>query len=465
MRKLSKNSLLFFVLVISTLILFSGVFLEFYATSPYLVALGSLLLVIIIFSIFLFGENPLLNPLFMFSIMYSGYALGAFYYGFSGGEFGKFIGFLNLSRNETEFLMGESLIYSILCYIVFVFGFSLFYKKNLLANNQQRSVTNYFFVVIRYYKYLCFSLLLIGLLYWIWVSYKVAGGIIQMLLYFQAFGHLVKDADISILPYHLYYAGIYLWLIAAVLKYRKVSVYFIIFSIVGLIIALSTGRITLAFTYIMAQMIFFYYYFPEKRRRLLFYIFGGFSFSFVVYFLRILSNQYFLGGTLDLSDTSLMGTIIGGGNVADLQQLVIIFKTFDSTNLLLGSSYLDTFRDTIGVHFGLEPHSVGLLIKQLYVPNASGAPTPGAIGEAYANFLYLGPCVMFLVGASFSYIYSKVCASSSPIVIMVYAIFLSRFVFIYPKVDSTMMINFLWGAMPLLLAWFLLRIFSSAVRG
>jgi len=260
MRKLSKNSLLFFVLVISTLILFSGVFLEFYATSPYLVALGSLLLVIIIFSIFLFGENPLLNPLFMFSIMYSGYALGAFYYGFSGGEFGKFIGFLNLSRNETEFLMGESLIYSILCYIVFVFGFSLFYKKNLLANNQQRSVTNYFFVVIRYYKYLCFSLLLIGLLYWIWVSYKVAGGIIQMLLYFQAFGHLVKDADISILPYHLYYAGIYLWLIAAVLKYRKVSVYFIIFSIVGLIIALSTGRITLAFTYIMAQMIFFYYY-------------------------------------------------------------------------------------------------------------------------------------------------------------------------------------------------------------
>ncbi|MFG4433620.1 hypothetical protein ACFZ9D_08240, partial [Acinetobacter baumannii] len=212
------------------------------------------------------------------------------------------------------------------------------------------------------------------------MSYTLAGGVIPMLLYFQAFRHLIEDAQLSTLPYHLYYAGVFLWLIASVVKNNKVSFYFVLFSFIGLVIGLSTGRITLAFTYVMAQMIFYYFCFPEKRRKIIIFLFSLMSLGFVVYFLRILSNQYFMGVDLDLSEKSFIGTIIGDGNITDLQQLVIVFKTFDSSNMLLGKSYLDTFRNTIGTQFGYEPHSIGLLIKELYIPSTSGAPTPGAIG-------------------------------------------------------------------------------------
>lgn len=450
LSNISEKKLLLSAIIFSLLILFSSVILDFYTTTPYILTIASFLIIIIIFSNHLYGRNILINPLSIFSFMYIGYAFGAYYYAFSGGDFGKFISYLNLDRSEVEKLLNYALFYALICYVFFVFGFSIFYKK---VNKINLGVSKDNLYILNYYKPICFILISIGLSYWVWMSYTLAGGVVQMLFYFQAFRHLIEDAQLTTLPYHLYYSGVFFWLIASTTKYNKVSLYFIFFSFLGLVIGLSTGRITLAFTYIMAQLIFYYYCFPEKRKKIIFILALLMSFGFVIYFLRILSNQYFMGVDLDLSDKSFLGTIIGDGNITDLQQLVIVFKTFDSSNILLGSSYFDTFRNTIGTQFGLQPHSIGLLIKELYIPNTSGAPTPGAIGEAYANFLFCGPIIMFMVGSIFSYIYMKVSYSRHPLVIMIYAIFLARFVFMYPKVDSTMMVNFLWGAMPLLLIW------------
>ena len=81
----------------------------------------------------------------------------------------------------------------------------------------------------------------------------------------------------------------------------------------------------------------------------------------------MLSNSFFIGGDLRFSDISLIETVIGGGNVSDLQQLVIIFHTFDSSNALLGVSYLDWLRNTVGTQFGLEPNSIGLMIKEMFI--------------------------------------------------------------------------------------------------
>lgn len=458
---MSKKNLVLVSIVISILVLFGGLVSEFYSTTPYISLMASLLLIIILLSNVFYGGNILINPLTIFSFMYSGYAIGAFYYAFSNGDFGKFVSYLNLNRGEVEAYFVYAIIYVITCYIFFVWGFSLFYKKNVVI---YPSETNAKYLFLNFYKPICFILIFIGLAYWVWMSYVLAGGIVQMLLYFQAFRHLIEDAGLSTLPYHLYYVGIFFWLIASVIKYRKISIFFIFFSFLGLIIGLSTGRITLAFTYIMAQMIFYYYYFPERRKKITLMLGLALFSGFIVYFLRILSNQYFMGVDLDLSDKSFIGTIIGDGNITDLQQLVIVFKTFNTSNILMGSSYFDTFRNTIGVQFGYEPHSIGLLIKELYIPSTSGAPTPGAIGEAYANFAFLGPAIMFCIGASFSYIYMKVATIKSPLLIMIYAIFLARFVFMYPKVDSTMLINFLWGAMPLIIIWIMLKYFFVLIR-
>lgn len=459
----NDKALFSLVVPISFIIITIGIVSEFYATTPFISILASFLFVLIIFSISLFGQNILINPLSIFSFMYAGYGIGAYYYAFSDGDFGKFISYLNLSRYIVEDYLVYSLWYSIICYILFVFGFSLFYKRRVSPiifklNNDYQSI------VLDFYKPICFILIVIGLVYWFWMGEILAGGVIPMLLYFQAFRHLVEDAGLSILPYHLYYAGIFYWLIASVVRNNRIGFIFLFFSFLGLIIGLSTGRITLAFTYIMAQMIFYYYYFPLRRKTIVLTLFSLIISGFFVYFLRILSNQYFMGVDLDLSDKSFIGTIIGDGNITDLQQLVIVFKTFDSSNVLLGSSYLDAFRNTIGVQLGYEPHSIGLLIKELYIPSTSGAPTPGAIGEAYANFVFLGPIVMFFIGAFFSSLYMKILNSVSPLLIMVYSIFLARFVFMYPKVDSTMLVNFMWGAIPLILIWCLVKFFLSFVR-
>ncbi|MFG4430808.1 hypothetical protein ACF0AX_13265, partial [Acinetobacter baumannii] len=84
--------------------------------------------------------------------------------------------------------------------------------------------------------------------------------------------------------------------------------------------------------------------------------------------------------------------------------------------------------------------------------------------EAYANFIFLGPAIMFFIGSVFSYIYMTVLDSKNPLVIMIYSIFLARFVFMYPKVDSTMMVNFLWGAGPLIVIWFFLRLTFNLIK-
>lgn len=459
----NEKTLLFLLFPISMLVVFLGMGAEFYATTPFLSLMASFLFLIIVFSNVIYGKNILINPLSVFSFMYFGYVFGAFYYAFSGGDFGKFLSYLNLNRFDAELYLVYAILYAIVCYLFFVLGFSLFYKRKSITLRGEWG-GSYYDGLLTLYKPICFFLISVGLAYWVWMSYTLAGGIIPMLLYFQAFRHLIEDAQLSTLPYHLYYAGIFLWLIASVVKYNKVSFYFLLFSFIGLIIGLSTGRITLAFTYVMAQMIFYYFCFPEKRKKIIVLLFSLISSGFVVYFLRILSNQYFMGVDLDLSEKNFIGTIIGDGNITDLQQLVIVFKTFDSSNILLGKSYLDTFRNTIGAQFGFEPHSIGLLIKELYIPNTSGAPTPGAIGEAYANFLFVGPAIIFIIGGIFSYIYMKVLDSKNPLVIMVYSIFLARFVFMYPKVDSTMMVNFLWGAVPLIIVWFCLRLTFNLIK-
>ncbi|WP_139171594.1 O-antigen polysaccharide polymerase Wzy [Modicisalibacter muralis] len=192
----------------------------------------------------------------------------------------------------------------------------------------------------------------------------------------------------------------------------------------------------------------------------------------MIYFLRILSNYHYIdsdaeifkGGLLQYFST-FMSRIVGSGNVADLQQLVIIFKTWGWGDFAWDVTYFDWLINTFGGFVGLEPSSIGLTIRDTYFPGKSGAPTPGAIGEAYYNFSIFAPLFMLLIGSMFSYLYQKVKASGSNLLLMIYSIFLLRFVFLFSKVDSTMMSNFFWGAVPFLLTmcfiFFVLSLFDD----
>lgn len=443
----TNNKHVFFLASVIGISLFT-IYMEFYALNLFLPTLSFILIVsIIIFNLYL-NNDDFYSPLSMFSIMYLGYAIGGFYYSEATNYFGKFVGFLNLQPSTVVDLMRVSLVYAIICFLCFGLGYTIFKKRVKFKDSYD--VNGFWCFYARYYHYLVIPFLIVGLVYWYWIAHVTAGGMLNMLMYFQAFRHLVEDAKVSTLPYHFYYAGIYLWLLAIHIKGEHVTKFFLFCSVVGLIINLSQGRITLAITFLFSQMFFFALKDENLRKKVFIYFVSLMSFAFLVYFLRMLSNSLFIGVEGDAFNKNIFDVIIGGGNVADLQQLVIIFHTYSINEAAVGLTYFDWIRNTIGQFFGMEPSSIGLTIKQLYIPESSGAPTPGAIGEAFVNFNIAGPLFMFFVGLAFAFIYKHVMKYGSPLLLLVYSIFLARFIFIYPKVDSTMLVNFLWGATPFL---------------
>lgn len=422
-----------------------------YAQNPSLAFLGGIAGLLILIATFLaWCREGFFSPLLIFSVMYSGYVFGGLYYSYADEDFGKFVGFLSLEREDIVILMQYGLAYVIISYLMFCFGYFIFSRG--ARRNFRLKKSGFIVFFEKYYMYFVLPLLAIGLAYWYWVSVATAGGLLNLIIYFQAFRHLVAESSITTLPYHFYYAGIFIWLLGSMVKFGRVSFLFWVFSFLGMVINLTQGRITLSVTFVLALVVFIALFESSQEKRAVKAVGLVMLLAFVVYFLRIASNYFFIGKEFEVSSFGFFDIIIGGGNVADLQQLVIIFQTFGPNNSLLGASYFDWLRNSIGGFWGIPPSSVGLIIKDLYVPESSGAPTPGAIGEAYANFNIGGALLMFFVGLSFYFIRKVSLKKGSPVLLLVYSIFLARFVFIYPKVDSTMLVNFLWGVTPFLLA-------------
>jgi hypothetical protein len=425
------------------------ILIESIATTSYLASLSFVLLFSIVVSNVFFNKGSLISPLSFFSLMYLGYSLGGFYYATSDGYFGKFISFLNISRGLAEEYLVYSLIYAILCFFTFSLGYIV--EKSSLKSDEGFVVNDFVFFVSRNYLKLSFPLLFIGAAYWYWVSVTIAGSVFQSLIYFQVFPHMAKEHGISIVPYLLYYSGIYIWLIGMIISGDKISIKFFALSIFGFLISLSTARITMSVTFLLSQLVFVYLITPSARKKIIIAIISLFTSAFLFYFLRELSNFYYLNDDANGLDLNVFKSIVGGGNVTDLQQLVAVFYSFDISQSLIGESYFDWLRNSVGVALGLEPSSVGLIIHNQYVPSTSGAPTPGAIGEAFANFNYAAPLFLFFIGMLFSFVHSKAMSSRNYFIIFTYSVFLVCFIFMYPKVDSTMIVNFFWGCVPTLL--------------
>ena len=427
------------------------IYIEFISTTNFLSLFSFILGFTIVLSCIYLSKGGVINPLTVFSLMFSGYVIGGLYYATSDGFFGKFVSFVNLKREVAEDYLISAIVFAIVCYIFFVGGY-LCQSRRL---EQLRSVkkSDFSSFISRNYIFLCVPLLFVGFSYWVWVCQTIAGGVIDALIFFQVFPHLIEEHEISILPYLLYYAGSNIWLIGMLLNgtslKNKTSLFiFFIVALVGLVISISTARITISLTYVLAQLVFIHFLIPSKRNQIVITCIGLFFAAFIVFFLRELSNYYFLNNETESASFGVLDSIVGGGNVTDLQQLVIIFHSFEIQYSLLGASYLDWLNNSVGVMFGLEPRSVGLLVHEKYIPSSSGAPTPGAIGEAFANFNVLAPIFMLFVGWILSWTHNFFIRTQNVFLIFVYSNFLVCFVFMYPKVDSTMITNFFWGAAP-----------------
>lgn len=466
-----RNKLLVFYILF---ILASGVFsgISFISESPLIVFLSYSLFLLIVVSCLFISGNDIFSPLTWFSITYLGYVVGGVYYSFGEVNYGKFLILADIPFEVVPEYIMASLLWAIVCYFMFCFGYCVFSAKTTFMARAESSLLTARPEFSRISHCLIPVLLIFGFCYWVYVAYEVAGGVLGIIIKFQAFRHLIADTKISTLPYHFYYAGMFLWLLILVKDDRRIGLLYIVLSFLGMLINLTQGRIMLSITFVLAQV--FFVGMAKGNGVSSWKVFFNVSLlgvgALIIYFLRILSNYYFIGYDVPVvaDDTAFyrdfLSKIVGSGNVADLQQLVIIFRTWSWDEPMLGITYFDWIRNSFGAFFGMAPSSIGLTIRDIYFPSGSGAPTPGAIGEAFVNFSVLGPFFMLLVGALFSLIYQGVKRVGSYILLMVYSIFLARFVLLYPKVDSTMILSFLWGAVPYLLAVFVVSFFAYGGR-
>lgn len=440
------NKLALVLLVALPLLVFL-LWAESFSSTKYLSLVTLLLLVcMLLVNLIVSHNNVLINPMSVFSLMYAGFVVGGFYYAFSDGYFGKFIAFMDMDRALIEHYLVVGQLYAMVCFLFFSVGYLLFHRIHTTPMFDVKSSFDAF--LQRYYLHLSVPLLWIGLVYWLWVCNTIAGGVIEAFQLFQLFPHLVAEHHVSTLPYLLYYAGVYVLLMGLIINHKKLGKLFFLISMLGFLIAISTARVTISLTFLLSQIYLVYLLVPDARSRSIKIITALFSLAFVIYFLRIASNLYFLGREFSLADLNFLQAIVGGGNVTDLQQLVIIFFSFDMNQALLGSTYFDWLRNTFGGFFGIEPSSIGLIIQSRYVSGDSGAPTPTAIGEAFANFNIAAPLFMSLVGMALACVHHWANRQTGVVALFIYASFIVNFVFMYPKVDSTMFANFFWAAAP-----------------
>lgn len=456
--RLSDLNLFVLTMIVSCFFLF----MELISQVSYL-PLCSLLLVMLFIVFYRFGDQfGVASPFLVFSLMYMGYSIGGLYYSQSDGYFGKFLGFMNYSKEYVESMLLVAALFSSVCYVFFAVGYCFFSSKKAGFEYQLKSSFDAFLLAV--YKPLAIVLLIVGFFYWIWVCQILAGGVIDAFILFQVFPHLVAEHQVSTLPYLFYYAGVYLLLIGLLLEKSKIGFWFWIASIVGFLISISTARISLSVTYLFAQLYLIYLVDKNKRVVIVRFILLIVFLAFVVFFLRELSNYNYIGRAMILNVSSIFESIVGGGNVTDLQQIVIVLSTFEVADALLGATYFDWIINTFGVFFGLDPSSVGLSIADRYVPESSGAPTPGAIGEAYVNFGFGAPIFMFFVGLFFAIVKNLASKSHNIFVHFSYSCFVVNFVFLFPKVDSTMMANFFWATAPVLAIVCSLFLFHKSIN-
>lgn len=311
-----------------------------------------------------------------------------------------------------------------------------------------------------------------------------------------AYPHIVAASGLSSLPFHLIYGGALLWLLTCLQGKQQVWVG-LLFIPVSAFVILSTGRIASANAYLFSALLFFVY---ATRGRAGWKIFGAalaalLPINVAYYFFREYTSYAYVGRVNDfplLADGPVddaiqavpdaVGTLfphmerlnyvlralVGGGNVPDLQQLVLIVNGLFEGRLHLayGATFFDWIvnlaRSRIG---GAEelPLSVGYRILHAYFPEKNGGPTPGIIGEVILNFGLFAPVALFGIGYGMTRIYAVIQKSKSPLLQLLYCIFVVSIWALLLKVDSSLLDGYFWMAAPISLCWIGLTLISKVL--
>ena len=395
-----------------------------------------------------------------FSLLFYGYIFSGLY--FSYYEHIYTAKFFNFSGNFTTSDMKISLFQVICGYMFFVIGYKVSKNIKVKKINFEIKGIDYTSNLLRY---CLISLFLISFFYWIFVSYKLTGGPIDLLSNMGIYRLLLKNNPISTAPYLLAYISTSFLFLVYLKNNRKIPFYLTLMIIIIFIMKVSTARLSgsvfLLLSFPLMYIIHYQYKIGLKfflYITLFIFLFGG------LYFYRFYSNLSYLGMEMESNLLKLIGEhFFGMTNFGDLQSITFASQYTQDKGYLYGNSFTDFLMMWIGKLAGIdiESTSIGLRLREYYFSHVStGAPAPGTISEMIMNFGYFGiTIVMFLFGILTRTITKSISYKLSIMNLYIYTYFL-LFVMLLAKVDSSHINSLIWAVVPFLFLGFLLSYIS-----
>lgn len=453
-------------------------------------------------------RHDVLHPAFWTNLGFGGYALGGFYYALWGFQNAYFLNLAKVDADRESWFVLSTLIVLgglITC------NFAFWLADRRLARIEIRAgsatlVSPFPDEILLLAKIIAIIFLTLGVAYWLYFAHVIAGGVFAQFANVAAYRYLAADAQMSALPFHFAYLGIELWMLLWLFdpRYRSVGLLFIP---IGMIIILSTGRIALSNAFGFAAILAYLFATHDKVDWRFFAVtFTAMApINIAFYFFRQYSSYRYIGRPQDfplaenvaVSNSAMVATprregveawlepiaapeligkisyiakgLIGGGNVPDLQQIILIVKGLLDGRLVLeyGATYVDWIQNLLGSRIG-SPNtgiqSTGYRVLEAYFPQKVGGPTPGMIGEAILNFGPLAPFALFAFAFLMTLLYSSAVRSRSVLARLLYCKFLIGIWALFLKVDSSLLLGFLWAAAPIVLCWFGLSLLARLLK-
>jgi len=394
------------------------------------------------------NEKEKSTPLVFFSLLFYGYIFSGLY--FSYYENIHTAKFFNFSGNFTTHDMTISLFQVIMGYLFFVIGYKISARLKVKKINFEIQGIDFTSNVLKAFLMVLF---LMSFFYWIYVSFRLAGGPIELLLNMGIYTHLLADNYISTAPYLLAYMTISFLFLIYLKNQKRIPFYLILMILASFIMYVSTGRLSGSVFYLLSfPLMYAIYYRKRLNMKILTYLIFFVFFLGFLYFYRFYSNLAYLGMEMESDLLKLIGEhFFGMTNFGDLQSISFASQYTQDVGYLYGSSFTDFsiiwIEKISGVN--IEPTSIGLRLREYYFSNVpTGAPAPGIISEMIINFGYFGITIgMLLFGILIRVIFKQIDPKTSMFNLYFYTHFL-LFLLLLAKVDSSHINTLIWATIP-----------------
>lgn len=409
------------------------------------------------------NEKEKFTPLIFFSLLFYGYIFSGLYFSYYENIYTA--KFFNFSGNFTTQDMKISLFQVIVGYLFFVGGYKISAKLKVKKINFEIQGINYASYILKVFLIILF---LISFFYWIYVSFRLAGGPIELLSNMGIYLLLLENNYISTAPYLLAYMTTSFLFLVYLNNQRRIPFYLILMILASFIMYVSTGRLSGSVFYLLSFLLMHVIYYRKKLNiKILIYATFFVFFLGFLYFYRFYSNLAYLGMEMESDLLKLIGEhFFGMTNFGDLQSVTFAGQYTKDVGYLYGSSFTDFLIHWISRFTGIdiESTSIGLRLREFYFSHVStGAPAPGTISEMIMNFGYLGiTIVMFLFGVITRVIAILIDYKISILNLYIYTHFL-LFVLLLAKVDSSHLNSLVWNIVPVLLIYFL-SVFINRIK-